>query len=182
MQRLLLTAMSLAMLCLAAPRQAVAAEWSNAADQLVSAAISGNMREPADRRNLVQAALTYCDEVEIAFPRNSPADDRWLDGEIAAGGERAGRTLMSAEFGRRKAQAFVRDCKSSAIGYLNDGHEHRTIAIIALAKAFADFDTDTEYYATSNGVNADRFSFLFIDTIADSLINASLYEAAQSNR
>lgn len=167
---------------LIAHHQPAVAQMSNVSRELTKATLSGEMSEIADRQNLVRVALAYCAEVEKAFPQNSPADDRWLDGEMAGEAERPLRALVSPELGRRRAQVFVRDCKSAGSGYLNDAPAFRVISIISLAHAFARFDTDTEQSAERNGVDAKKFAFLFMDTVADTLVLASLFEAAQHSR
>lgn len=142
---------------------------------LAVATLTQDVACPAGRLALVQAAACYCDSVGRVFPRNSPTEETWLSGELAAGGDRPARALMSAEFGRRHAAQFVDSCIQAARNY--EGGDDKRRSILWIAYAFAGFGPDAEYYAKKNGVDVEQFAFGFLPgKTVGALIKAAIAE------
>lgn len=179
--RTFLHALSIVLPLVAMPSYAWGAESSLATQQLISASLDEQkMAKSGERQNLVLAAKNFCDEVKQAFPANSPSEERWLSEEIVAGGPRTIRALGSAEFGRHKAKNFGNNCLSAAQGYLGGKPEHRTMAIISLAHAFAVFAADAEIHARNNGIDPGRFASAILDFPTRTIIYAALQEEVNS--
>ena len=109
------------------------------------------------RLDLARAVNAYCKEVQAAYPRNSPSEDRWLDGEISGGGNRVTKALSSAELGRRMASRFTDDCVTSSEWAIKQ--PDKSIHFVILAHAFIRFSSDSTYYAKLNGLNHEQFWF-----------------------
>jgi hypothetical protein len=144
--------------------------------RLISASLpKSQFAKSQDRSALVQAVVDYCSEVGKVYPRNSPAEDEWLNAELLAGGSRTERALASAELGRRKAANFVTECHGFTSAYHSG---RRTFGMVGLAQAFNKFHIDAEFMAKKNRVNPDGVGLGLLTVALDGLLSAALYEAA----
>lgn len=125
------------------------------------------------RKALITAVGGYCTEIANVFPRNSPDEDRWLDGEVRGEGSRSERILRSAELGRRKASNLVASC-ATWLAEINKNPESIR-SFIGLSYTFLIFSDDSDYFAKQNGLNADRLGLPFVPrAVTQALLFAAL--------
>lgn len=173
MRRLIGFAAVAAIAAMSAPAKAQAADVSPVAKSLFVVAIhTEKLSTPAARYELVQASQSYCEEVERVYPRNSPAEEEWINTEMKGEEARVSRVMRSAELGRRVASVFVTSCKASVAGYAS----HKQRALTALAYTFLRFSRDANYFAEKNGVDGKQLGFGGLSLVVEGLLVAALAE------
>lgn len=125
------------------------------------------------RTALVEAASAYCELVDQQFPRNSPAEEEWLSGEVQGGGDRPLRALNSPEFARRATAAFTSTCRSYVEEYRRGG---RQAGLIGLAYAFVRYQGGAEAYASRNNIDAAELGVVALEDAGTALVFAALME------
>ncbi len=147
---------------------------SSAAGALVTHAVDEKaLKTELARKMLTARVKAYCEEIRGVFPRNSPAEDAWLKGEIEAGGERVTRVLSSPEWGRRQVNSFTDGClrQTSALENLPENAK----AYAGLGYIFARLGNDSGYYARRNNIDPEKFGFpLVVNLVTQSLLAAAL--------
>ncbi len=133
---------------------------------------SDNFKSQKSRDELVEAAGNYCADIEKAMPRNSPAEERWLDAEIKGDWPRVERALISPEWRRRASATFVDDCKAFVSIYRMPGQETR--ALVGLALTYSRFGQEAVEAFKVNKVNADSLLPAIIKWQVDRFLYASL--------
>ncbi|MGN6689785.1 MAG: hypothetical protein ACTHJU_02450 [Sphingopyxis sp.] len=151
----------------------------SASDLLKSSLNQKVLATAGGRSDLVSAAADYCNDLDKAFPRNSPTEDAWLDREFAAGTERLLRATNSAEFSRRQAAIFISSCLSASAAY-NDGR--RQLGLNLLVYAFARFDGDAAVHARRNSIAPEDYELPLMSVMLEGLAFAALTEAEQAGR
>jgi hypothetical protein len=152
---------------------AFAAERSDTLRPFLLAQTPSDQFESAETRaSLIESALAYCRDVRSVFPRSSPAEKAWIDGEMNGSGDRMIRLLQTAEWGRLQAENFVDGCISFA--ELGKSQPWDVRAYIGLAFSFSKFRPYAEGAARQNGVDPDRFGFSYLGTKDLSFLRAAL--------
>ncbi len=184
MHRSLKLLVSAALLAHLAIGNAFGAEWSEPANRLITQAITSQdkMDEAGVRSTLVRNVAAYCSEVDRSFPRNSPADEAWLNSEMKGDSNRAIRALGSPQRGRQKARTFVTECQGFANTYLSGTYKDKRVSMIGLALTFSRFDDDAKLYGDQNGVDGKKLGFELLSPVTDSLIYAAFMEAMTSDQ
>lgn len=129
-----------------------------------------------NRDALVKAARDYCNEVSTEFPRNSPSDEQWLNGEIQASASRLEKVMQSPQMSRRMAHNFVTDCLGFSEVYMKN--ENRAAGLVGMALAFSKFFPESESYARNSGINPEKFGFWSNRSHNDAFLRAALAELA----
>lgn len=106
------------------------------------------------RSALARSVNQYCNELQQAYPTNSPSEETWLNNEIAGESNRSLKAFGSAEFGRRKAKVFLDECLRSSQWALKA--PEKSIYFMVLTHAFIRFSGDAAYFAKLNGVDAEK--------------------------
>ena len=128
---------------------------------------------PSGRSALLKAVNAYCKEMQAIYPRNSPSEDQWLDGETSGASNRIEKVLLSAELGRRMTKNFSDSCVATSDWALK--RPDRTFYVISLTLDFIRFSTDATYYAKKNGVNPETYSLGHLPrSAAEALAYASM--------
>lgn len=163
---------------------AFGAERSEPVNRLITQAITSEekMDQASVRSTLVRNVAAYCSEVDRSFPRNSPADEAWLNSEMRGDSNRVIRALGSSQRGRQKARTFVTECQSFANMYLSGNLGDKRVSMIGLALAFSRFDDDAKIYGDQNGVDGKKLGFELLSPVTDSLIYAAFMEAMTSDQ
>ncbi len=131
------------------------------------------LKSPERRQSLAAKVKAYCEEIEDVYPRNSPAEEQWLDNEIKSGGDRVSRVLSSPEFGRRQAKLFTDGCMQWSLAL--EEHSDRSRYYVGLAYVFLKFSTDAEFLAKKNALNPENFGLSYIPrSVAEALLLAAL--------
>ena len=152
---------------------AVRADFAPASKALFMDALDSKLTTtPQGRAKLASDADVYCAFIEHDFPRNSPAEDQWLDGEIAGGSDRMLRAIGSTEFGRRRAAVFVSDCK--LFGNLLRAKPDSSKGFAGLAFAFVRFSGDAEDAARQNKLDAQFYGFPVMHDATEAFLRAAL--------
>ena len=99
---------------------AIAISWTGAAQASTEELLRGLMQTmnytsqsmpAAERRAFAVAGVAYWKSFDSRIPRNSPADDAWLDGEMnTTDSERIGRMAMSPQFSLRELVQMSETC------------------------------------------------------------------------
>lgn len=135
---------------------ALAKENSAGTSELVKAAVNqAKLTTTSGRLALATAISTYCKEIKAVYPRNSPTEEQWLDGEISGGGNRVEKALSSAELGRRMAKRFTDSCETSSQWAVKQ--PDKGIHFVILAHDFIRFSGDAAFYAKLNRVDSEQF-------------------------
>lgn len=166
--------------CVALQPVSASAKARPAASALLTSALDRKaMATEGGRSALVSATANYCNDLDKAFPRNSPSEDAWLDREFAAGTERLFRAINSAEYSRRQAAEFVSSCLAASAAY-REGR--RQLGLNLLVYAFARFDGDAAVHAQRNSVAPDDYALPIMSVPLEGLAFAALAEAEQARR
>lgn len=184
MARLLMRSFSKALvvvaLCFSLQSVSALAKARPSASALLTSALNQKALIAANNRSaLVSAAADFCNDLDRAFPRNSPSEDAWLDREFAAGTERLLRATNSAEFSRRQAAIFISSCLSASSAY-NDGR--RQLGLNLLVYAFARFNGDAAVHARRNSIAPEDYNLPLMSVMLEGLAFAALTEAEQAGR
>lgn len=145
---------------------------------IIASLSQDNMAEAAKRLELVDAIGAYCQSLERAFPKNSPAENAWLQGEMGGEPDRMMRAVESPEAARRQAEAFVISCTSNARAYSAGGN--RPKVLVALALTFNRFQYEAADAARKNNVDVDRYGFRSLRFVTTALLVAALLEPSPS--
>jgi hypothetical protein len=136
--------------------------------------------KPGYQTSAIIALQNYCQALGNAFPKNSPAEERWLDDELTGDNQRLMRALNSAEMGRRQTDAFIRDCKTATSTYLqSDGNKAQSIfmLIFSISRFHAE---ERSRWAQQNGLDPQYWGFniLSLSVSKLSLLGASMSQSA----
>ena len=135
---------------------AFAKESSAGTSELAKVAVNqAKLTTASGRLALAKAVNIYCNDIKSVYPRNSPSEEQWLDGEISGGGNRVEKALSSAELGRRMAKRFTDDCETSSQWAVKQ--PDKGIHFVILAHDFIRFSGDAAFYAKLNGIDSERF-------------------------
>lgn len=105
---------------------------------------------------LIDGAEAYCRSLKRVFPTNSPADDSWLQEEVAGGGDRPLRAISSIQMVRRMAANFVGECLHFAV--MARANPDSPKAYVGLAIAFDKADGNLHIRANETGVDVEAYS------------------------
>lgn len=120
--------------------------------------IPGDLEAVDQREEIVASYGRYCGALKEVYPTNSPDENEWVFGEIAAGDKRALRALSSKEWGRVEASRFTTNCEMAVQLYLGDASA-RPQAVFVLIEAIANFAGDAEFHAIRNDINPTDWAF-----------------------
>ena len=134
---------------------------------LVRAATRFDEMESQDARTgLIDSAEAYCTALEREFPKNSPAEDEWLDDELRGAGNRPRNALGSVEMVRRIASNFTGECLFFVSVARVDPNSPK--GFVGLAMAFDKADGNLHTRADDVGVNPETFGLEIVLRIARS--------------
>lgn len=168
----------LALSFLAASTPTAASTRSDAIGNLLSASSSReNLYSKEGRTALMSAVGTYCETLDAAVPRNRPAENEWLQGEITAGGNRAMAAISSKEFGRRRMLEFTENCSKIADRYIS-GQSHQR-ELFNMLYFWARFAPDAEQWAVASGVSASDWGFPILNSVIEALALSGAIAASE---
>lgn len=140
---------------------------------------TGVIDTESKRDEMVTRVRKYCEFVDREFPRNSPAEEHWLDQETEAGTDRFFRAVASPEWGRRMTDYFVKECFAFSDAYkLSATSAQKEWALIMLAHTFVKRKDDLEDALKSNGIDDEKFGFFVLDSIAQKVLEMAALEVS----
>ena len=165
-------------LMLAAPALAAPSSQSDAVKALILASSDrDDFYSKEGRVALVSAIGDYCEALDAVVPRNRPSENEWLEGEIAAGGDRAMAALSSKEFGRRRMLEFTENCGVIARSYI--GGHNQQLNLFNMLYFWARFVPGADQYGAVTSVSGYEWGFPFLNSVIEALALSGAITASE---
>jgi len=174
----------IALLILGAIPTDINAAVAPAARAVVELGVDKNTWETRTGRDkLVDALRAYCDAIDAGLPRNSPAEDSWVRGELSAGPPRAFAVEGTREFGRLIISTVVENCKT----YVGIYKRQPVSALIGLGETFTDLHNriaNDEHFEKRIGLSDDEGYLLSFGSreIGSTLLSAARFASFEADR